>query len=79
MKDTILERRFRKGAEMEKHEVQTSSQVYARIGDVLYLITIVVGIFILPLASDQGRFANIRINHSCLERSAMEAASERQR
>ena len=40
MKDTILERRFRKGAEMEKHEVQTS-QVYARIGDVLYLITIV--------------------------------------
>ena len=45
MKDTVLERRFRKGAEMEKHEVQTSPQVYARIGGVLYLITIVVGIF----------------------------------
>ncbi len=41
MKDTILERRFRKGAEMEKHQVQTSPQVYARIGGVLYLITIV--------------------------------------
>jgi hypothetical protein len=30
---------------MEKHEVQTSQQVYARIGGLLYLITIVVGIF----------------------------------
>src|SRR5260370_23296927 len=32
MKDTMLKRRFRKGAEMEKHEVQTSPQVYAQIG-----------------------------------------------
>jgi hypothetical protein len=30
---------------MEKREVQTSPQVYARIGGLLYLITIVVGIF----------------------------------
>jgi hypothetical protein len=45
MKDTILGRRLRQGAEMEKHEVQTSPQVHARIGGVLYLITIVVGIF----------------------------------
>jgi len=30
---------------MENHEVQTSPQVYVRIGGVLYLITIVVGIF----------------------------------
>ena len=37
----VLEQRFRKGAEMEKHEVQTSPQLYARIGGVLYLITIV--------------------------------------
>jgi hypothetical protein len=28
---------------MENHEVQTSPQVYARIGGVLYLITIVLG------------------------------------
>jgi hypothetical protein len=41
VKETLLERKFRKGAEMEKHEVQTSPQVYARIGGVLYLITIV--------------------------------------
>jgi len=30
---------------MENHEVQTSPQVYSRIGGMLYLITIVVGIF----------------------------------
>ena len=30
---------------MEDHEVQTSPQIYARIGGVLYLIIIVVGIF----------------------------------
>jgi hypothetical protein len=30
---------------MENHEVQTSAQVYARIGGVLFLIAIVVGIF----------------------------------
>lgn len=41
MKDTILEQKFRKGADMENHEVQTSPQVYARTGGVLYLITIV--------------------------------------
>jgi hypothetical protein len=30
---------------MENYEVHTSPQVYARIGGVLYLIMIVVGIF----------------------------------
>jgi len=45
MKDTVLKLKFRKGADMENHEVQTSPQIYARIGGALYLITIVVGIF----------------------------------
>ena len=45
MKDTILERRFRKGDYMAKHEVQVSPRALARIAGMLYLIMIVVGIF----------------------------------
>src|SRR6202040_1776845 len=43
MKGTVLKRKLRKRVDMENHEVQTSPQVYARIGGVLYLIIIVIG------------------------------------
>jgi hypothetical protein len=45
MKDIILKRKFRKGADMAKHEVEVSPRALARVAGVLYLITIVVGIF----------------------------------
>jgi uncharacterized protein DUF4386 len=34
---------YRAEVDMEDHEVQTSPQIYARIGGVLYLIIIVIG------------------------------------
>jgi hypothetical protein len=67
MKDTILERRFRKGADMAKHEVEVSPRALARVAGVLYLITIVVGSFneafvkgriVVPLARSSQSYVN---------------------